>query len=300
MGRHQRPALTLTPSPGAGAPTLSRRQLIGRQESAAWLNALLASGWSTTLGPLLEKSLRDEICASLAELPLPRSLRSVRLADLSLGTGPPLLRAVACAPLPRGAPFPGAGCEAQLDLEWEDESASATFVFMPANVVSQPRLRCARPRLRGTLHVQWEWLPYPSNSYPHVGRVRVCFVSPPEARATIEPLGSLDVTQLPGLGHWLRFALRDSVNAVVTHPNWLETDMRRSSRDADAATPTPISPSTSPSPFGSPPPSLPPLPPPSPSLSPLPLRVVGVASLPFAPELPRPPATATATGTGEQ
>ena len=44
-------------------------------------------------------------------------------------------------------------CEAQLDLEWEDEAASATFLFQPANVLSQPRLRCGRPRLRGTLHV---------------------------------------------------------------------------------------------------------------------------------------------------
>ena len=54
-----------------------RRQLVGRHESAAWLNALIASGWASTLGPLLEQSLRDEIRASLAELPLPRSLRSV-------------------------------------------------------------------------------------------------------------------------------------------------------------------------------------------------------------------------------
>ena len=35
--------------------------------------------WASTLGPLLERSLRDEIRASLAELPLPRSLRSVHL-----------------------------------------------------------------------------------------------------------------------------------------------------------------------------------------------------------------------------
>ena len=85
---------------------------MGRHESAAWLNAILASGWAmhpsphpspcpnphphpnptpnptlplrltrwaATLGPLLEQSLRDEIRASLAELPLPRSLHSVHL-----------------------------------------------------------------------------------------------------------------------------------------------------------------------------------------------------------------------------
>ena len=69
--------------------------------------------------------------------------------------------------------------------------------------------------------MQWEWLPYPPNPYPHVGRVRLCLVTPPDAHASIEPLGSLDVTQLPCLGQWLRFVLRDSVNAVATHPNWL-------------------------------------------------------------------------------
>ena len=107
---------------------MCRRQLVGRHESAAWLNALIASGWASTLGPLLEQSLRDEIRASLAELPLPRSLRSVHLARLDIGSEPPLVRTVACAPLPRGTVFSGEGCEAQLDLEWEDEAASATYL----------------------------------------------------------------------------------------------------------------------------------------------------------------------------
>ena len=82
--------------------------------------------------------------------------------------------------------------------------------------------------------MQWEWDPHLANPY-HVGRVRLCFVTPPDATASMEPLGSLDVTQLPGLGHWLRFVLKDSVNAVATHPNWLETDMRLSSSGATAA-----------------------------------------------------------------
>eukprot|EP00908_Phaeocystis_cordata_P013662 Transcript_24725.p1 GENE.Transcript_24725~~Transcript_24725.p1 ORF type:complete len:548 (-),score=116.38 Transcript_24725:478-2121(-) len=213
------------------------RQLAGRHESLAWLNSLLASGWDLTIAPLLQRAICDEIAATLQELPLPRSLRAVHLSHLELGAQPPLLLAAACAPLPRGAPFERAGCEAQLSLIWEVEAAFATLTFLPANVASQPRLRFARPRLRGTLHVQWEWLPFPANPYPYVGRVRLCFVGPPEAHASIEPLGSLDVTQLPGLGHWLRFVLKDSINAVATHPNWLETDMRLSSRDIAPATP---------------------------------------------------------------
>ena len=47
--------------------------------------------------------------------------------------------------------------------------------------------------------MQWEWDPHLANPY-HVGRVRLCFVTPPYATASMEPLGSLDVTQLPGLG----------------------------------------------------------------------------------------------------
>jgi len=35
--------------------------------------------------------------------------------------------------------------------------------------------------------------------------------------------------------------LKDSVNAVATHPNWLETDMRLSSSGATAAAATPAS-----------------------------------------------------------
>ena len=230
------------------------RQLAGRHESAAWLNALLASGWATTLAPIVEQNLRDEIAATLAALPLPRSLREVRLTQLSLGAQPPLLRAIATAPLPRGAPFAHVGCEAQLSLQWDDSQASATFGFVLANVASQPRLRFGRLTLRGTLHVQWEWLPFPRFGYPHVGRVRLCFVSPPTADASFEPLGGIDVTQLPGLGHWLRFVLKHSVNSLATHPNWLETDLRLS-----RAAPQPPSPPS-------------PLPPPSSAPSPLALH----------------------------
>ena len=79
--------------------------------------------------------------------------------------------------------------------------------------------------------MQWEWLPFPRFGYPHVGRVRLCFVAPPTADASFEPLGGVDVTQLPGLGHWLRFVLKDSVNSLATHPNWLETDLRLSRAD---------------------------------------------------------------------
>ena len=125
--------------------------------------------------------------------------------------------------------------------------------------------------------MQWEWDPYLANPY-HVGRVRLCFVSPPDATASMEPLGSLDVTQLPGLGHWLRFVLKDSVNAVATHPNWLETDLRlSSSRTTAAAAATPPSQME-------------------------PLQVVGASLLPGMLELPvtppaaglRPPAAAAA------
>jgi len=220
------------------------RQLAGRHESAAWLNALLASGWATTLAPIVEQNLRDEIAATLEALPLPRSLREVRLTQLSLGAQPPLLRAIATAPLPRGAPFAHGGCEAQLSLQWDDSDASATFGFVLANVASQPRLRFGRLTLRGTLHVQWEWLPFPRFGYPHVGRVRLCFVAPPTADASFEPLGGVDVTQLPGLGHWLRFVLKDSVNSLATHPNWLETDLSL----ARAAPQPPSQPSSPPSP----------------------------------------------------
>ena len=133
--------------------------------------------------------------------------------------------------------------------------------------------------------MQWEWDPHLANPY-HVGRVRLCFVTPPDATASMEPLGSLDVTQLPGLGHWLRFVLKDSVNAVATHPNWLETDMRLSSSGATAAaaaTPGPASHAE-------------------------PLQVVGASllpgimlELPVTPASPpRPPATAAAATGSEQ
>ena len=37
--------------------------------------------------------------------------------------------------------------------------------------------------------MQWEWDPYLANPY-HVGRVRLCFVTPPDATASMEPLGT--------------------------------------------------------------------------------------------------------------
>ena len=164
--------------------------------------------------------------------------------------------------------------------------------------------------------MQWEWDPHLANPY-HVGRVRLCFVTPPDATASMEPLGSLDVTQLPGLGHWLRFVLKDSVNAVATrassalplplpltlltlplplptnrdqvatHPNWLETDMRLSSSGATAAAAAAT---------------------PGPASHAEPLQVVGASllpgimlELPVTPACPpRPPAAAAAATGSEQ
>eukprot|EP00964_Phaeocystis_antarctica_P048268 scaffold27952_cov52-Phaeocystis_antarctica.AAC.2 len=66
-------------------------------------------------------------------------------------------------------------CEAQLDLEWEDEAASATFLFQPANVVSQPRLRCGRkPHRARTLDSQTPDRSATHTCEPRLGQGRGC------------------------------------------------------------------------------------------------------------------------------
>ena len=104
-----------------------------------------------------------------------------------------------------------------------------------ANVQSLPKLRLRRPSLRGTLRVEWEWIP----EEPYIGRIRFCFLKPPAVDVAVEPLSVVDVTSLPGIGHWIRHALRDNLIATACHPNWVETDMRLPSA---AAPPAPADP----------------------------------------------------------
>ena len=79
-----------------------------------------------------------------------------------------------------------------------------------------------RPSVRGTIRVECEWIPTP----PYVGHVRCCFLRPPSIASSLEPLGAVDVAALPGIGQWVKFALRDSLLASVCFPNWCETDVR--------------------------------------------------------------------------
>ena len=42
----------------------------------------------------------------------------------------------------------------------------------------------------------------------------------------VEPLGSVDVTALPGVGQFVRDALRDTLTLYACMPNWVETDVK--------------------------------------------------------------------------
>ena len=143
--------------------------------------------------------MREDIEATLQELALPRSLRAIELSDLNLGRRPPTVHSLAAVSAAGPTSGPTSGCLAQVDVEWEAPEASATLAFRLSNVASMPKLRLCRARLRGTLRLHWEWL----RDEPYVGVVRFAFVRAPEvADVALEPLGTLDVTTLPGLGTW--------------------------------------------------------------------------------------------------
>lgn len=196
-------------------------------EPAGWANAVLSSGWGSALGRYVTATAREAIDASLTELDasLPKSLKAIRLQDLQLGAHPPVVRSVAAVGTPGPAPRSRDGCALQAEIEWEAPYASATLAFRMANVASQPRLRLRRARLRGTIRLHWEWI----DEHPWVGRVRATFVRRPEVGDfAIEPLGTIDVTALPGIGQWLRESMRDCIFSYATMPHWVECDLRTS------------------------------------------------------------------------
>ena len=202
-------------------PRVSLQALVA--EPVGWLNALLASGWGAALGRYASEVAREALEGTLATLTLPKTFRSVKLIELNLGRRPPLLRSVACVACAGPPPASRDGCTLQAELEWEAPQATATLAFQLANVASQPRLRLRRARLRGTVRLHWEWVP----DYPYIGRLRATFVSPPEVtNLSIEPLGTVDVTALPGIGAWLRESLRVSIETQLCLPSWVQTDVR--------------------------------------------------------------------------
>ena len=200
-------------------------------EPVLWLNALVASGWRTSIRPYLEMTIFEEIVAQFEELSpyLPKSLRAVQLLDLGLGPQPPHIRSLAAV----SAPFDGHdGGVLQAELEWEGPDASATLAFRLANVQSQPRLRLRRARLRAAVRLHFEWL----DQEPYVGRVRFSFARSPDiSEFALEPIGSLDVTTLPGIGPSIRDALRTSLLDLYVLPKFKETDMREPTRKQKAA-----------------------------------------------------------------
>ena len=63
--------------------------------------------------------------------------------------------------------------------------------------------------------------------YPHIGRIRFSFARPPEVSdIAVEPIGSVDVTALPGVGAWVRGVLQESLGSNMCLPHWVEVDMR--------------------------------------------------------------------------
>jgi len=211
-------------------PRVSLQALVS--EPAGWLNAMLVSGWESALRAYVTELARETIDASLVELELPKTFRSVRLQDLSLGSRPPFVRSVACIASAGPSPQPRDGCTAQADVDWEAPTACATLAFQLANVASQPRLRLRRARLRGTVRLHWEWIP----TYPYIGRLKCSFVRPPEVSdIAVEPLGNVDVTSLPGIGTLVRDGIRESIHTQLCLPQWVETDVRTTAAAAAAA-----------------------------------------------------------------
>jgi len=79
--------------------------------------------------------------------------------------------------------------------------------------------------------LHWEWI----SEYPYVGRVRWTFLRPPTVDAGLEPLGGVDVTQLPAVGPFIFSTMRSNLLSSCVFPSWMQTDMRVSRRDASAA-----------------------------------------------------------------
>ena len=270
---------------------LNPPRLASAPRSAAWCNAVISSGWRQTICPLLTERVYESLALTFAELELPKTLKAITLLDLHLGDRPPMVLTAAAA---GGAGPPGSvgpGCAGQVDFVWEAEDASLTLGFAMANVASQPRLRLRRLSMRGTARLHWEWTP----SYPYVGKVRFCFLRPPQIDVALEPLTGIDVTTLPGVGHWIRYALRDAIVACACHPYWVETDLRLAGPDS-LATQTATPPESASGMPGStqlsaPVPTLPPM---STGPTPSSVPVVGAAVPPMVP----PPVDSLLRGAG--
>jgi Ca2+-dependent lipid-binding protein len=76
------------------------------------------------------------------------------------------------------------------------------------------------------MRVEWEWDRHSSAAAPYVGRIRFCFTREPEFDSSFEPLGAVDLTQLPAIGAFVRDSLRAQLIASAVWPNWVETDWR--------------------------------------------------------------------------
>ena len=203
-------------------------------EPVHWLNALLASGWRETVGQKVAAELRESFRASLAELgdqDLPKTLQSVELVSLKLGPTPPRFTGAAAAAKPfvaaGGRAAAAAGCAMHFGVDWCDDDASATLAFtLASGLASRPHLIVRRLRLRGPMRVEWEWDRHSSAAAPYVGRIRFCFTREPEFDSSFEPLGAVDLTQLPAIGAFVRDSLRAQLIASAVWPNWVETDWR--------------------------------------------------------------------------
>ncbi|KAL1525423.1 hypothetical protein AB1Y20_020282 [Prymnesium parvum] len=192
-------------------------------EPVGWLNAILASGWSETIKPVLLQDIMRSTQQTFDEMKLPKPIKSISLKNLQLGPQPPFL--VSCGAAAGTGPWAARrpGCVLQVELLWESATAEVTISVALANVASHPKLRLRRPSLRGTLRVQWEWI----HDEPYIGMLRFCFIKPPRLDIAVEPLSVVDVTSVPGIGQWVRDALREHLFTSVCYPNWVEIDMQK-------------------------------------------------------------------------
>ena len=105
-------------------------------------------------------------------------------------------------------------------VDWCDDDASATLAFTLASGPARPdraaaaAARADARRVSGTAT---------RRRRAYVGRIRFCFTREPEFDSSFEPLGAVDLTQLPAI------VVRDSLRAAHRErrlANWVETDWR--------------------------------------------------------------------------
>ncbi|XP_024399018.1 uncharacterized protein [Physcomitrium patens] len=201
---------------------INTKRTFDEGETLRWLNQAIKSMWPVCMETFASKHLFSHMLPWFLKAYKPRAVSDVKIETLHLGSTPPVFNLIRTLERPTGGDH--VVFESNMDFNSGDDMNCKMSVLLKS-LGLRTTFYISRLHVEGTVRISVKFL----ESWPVVGRLRLCFTSKPLVSMSYRPMdkNGIDVSLIPVIANVVEKMVDNALELSVVEPNLLIVDIEK-------------------------------------------------------------------------